>query len=286
VPAAAAVPVAEVILRLDAVSRHFGGISAVDDLSMSVSRRSIHGLIGPNGSGKTTTFNLISGEIPLSNGSIFFKGRNITGSRPHRMAQLGIARTFQATDLFPEFSVLQNFNVAAHLRSPTGFWSSVFRTPQDTCTQRKTRQRVDTILERLHLMEVRDMIVGDLPHRHQKAVALGNALATEPELLMLDEPAAGLTHHEIEEMMSVYRSLCDEGRTILIVEHNMRTVMALCNRITVLNQGKKIAEGTPSEVARNDLVVEAYLGKSGAPGRKAKSLSECGALRHASETRP
>jgi branched-chain amino acid transport system ATP-binding protein len=257
----------EVILRLDGVTRRFGGVCAVDDLSMRVSRRSIHGLIGPNGSGKTTTFNLIAGEMAPSNGAIFFKGRNITGSPPHRIARLGIARTFQATDLFPEFSVAQNLMIAAHLRAPMGFWSSVLRTPRYATARGKMWQRVDAILERLRLIEMRDMIVRDLPHRQQKAVALANALATDPELLMLDEPAAGLTHQEIEDIMALYRSLCDEGRTILIVEHNMRTVMTLCDRITVLNHGRKIAEGTPSEVAKNELVLDAYLGKGGSQVR-------------------
>jgi branched-chain amino acid transport system ATP-binding protein len=256
-----------VILRLDGITRRFGGVCAVDDLSMRVSRRSIHGLIGPNGSGKTTTFNLIAGEIAPSSGAIFFKGRDITGSPPHRIARLGIARTFQATDLFPEFSVAQNLMIAAQLRAPMGFWSSVLRTPRYATARGKMRQRVDAILERLRLIEMRDMIVRDLPHRQQKAVALANALATDPELLMLDEPAAGLTHQEIEDIMSLYRSLCGEGRTILIVEHNMRTVMALCDRITVLNHGRKIAEGMPSEVANNELVLEAYLGKGGSQVR-------------------
>jgi branched-chain amino acid transport system ATP-binding protein len=253
----------EIVLQLESVSRRFGGVIAVDDLDMSIRRGTIHGLIGPNGSGKSTTFNLISGEIPVSTGRIFFKGKEITGLHSYQMAGLGIARTFQAADLFPEFTVRENLAVASSSRSAGGFWDVLLCSASYRRSQREIERWAGAILERLGLSDVADLLVRELPHRHQKAMAFANALATDPDLVMLDEPAAGLTHQEMEEMSAFYRSLRDEGRTILLVEHNMRTVMSLCSRITVLNQGMKIAEGSPSEIAANPVVIEAYLGKQG-----------------------
>jgi branched-chain amino acid transport system ATP-binding protein len=248
------------LLELSNVTRRFGGVVAVNDLSMTINKGVIHGLIGPNGSGKSTTFNLIAGAVAVTAGSITYKGEKITSVPCYRRAALGIGRTFQATDLFDEFTTEENLSVAATLRHRVNFWSTVFRTESYRAEEQKIAAIVDNLIKTLRLSQVRGLMVRDLPHRHQKAVALGNALASQPELLLLDEPAAGLTHVEMDEMMSIYRDLQSSGLTILLVEHNMRAVMGLCDQITVLNQGKKIAEGTAAEISRNEAVVEAYLG--------------------------
>ena len=248
------------LLELRGVSRRFGGLLAVADLSMTVARGAIHGLIGPNGAGKSTVFNLITGVIPLTAGAVFFKGERTSGLRPSEICRRGIARTFQATTLFREYTVLQNVLVGAHLVAASDlasilFWSRAYRE-----RERRARERGHALLESLGLVSVAGQVAGQLPHRDQKALALAMALATGAELVILDEPMAGLSAQERAETTRVLRRLREQGVTVLLVEHDMKAVMGVCDTVTVLDHGVRIAEGTPREIQSNAAVIEAYLG--------------------------
>jgi len=248
------------LLELRGVSRRFGGLQAVADLSMTVAQGSIHGLIGPNGAGKSTVFNLITGVIALSAGEILFKRERISGLPPSEVCRRGIARTFQATALFREYTVLQNVLVGAHRLAvprlaPALAWSRAYREHE-----RRARERGRALLESLGLTAVAGQVAGQLPHRDQKALALAMALATGAELVILDEPLAGLTDQEKAETLSVLRRLRDGNVTVLLVEHDMKAVMGVCDTVTVLDHGVRIAEGTPREIQTNAAVIEAYLG--------------------------
>jgi branched-chain amino acid transport system ATP-binding protein len=218
-------------------------------------------LIGPNGSGKSTAFNVVAGIYVPTAGRVFYRNQDITGLKPHKVAGRGIARTFQATDVFPDLTVWQNLVAASELVAETGFWATVFAARRYQRKHNAVIESAESAIAMLQLGHARDLVVRGLPHRDQKAVALANALATGADLLMLDEPAAGLTAREAEELLGTFRCLRAAGKTLLIVEHNMRAVMGVCDRITVLNQGLKIAEGTPREIASDERVIEAYLGK-------------------------
>jgi branched-chain amino acid transport system ATP-binding protein len=248
------------LLELRSVSRRFGGLQAVADLTMTVAPGSIHGLIGPNGAGKSTVFNLITGVIPLTAGEVLFRGERISGLRPSEICRRGVARTFQATALFREYTVLQNVLVGAHLLAAAGLvpalsWSRTYRE-----RERRARERARVLLESLGLSAIASQVAGQLPHRDQKALALAMALATGAELVILDEPLAGLTDHEKAETTAVLRRLREQGITVLLVEHDMRAVMGVCDTVTVLDHGVRIAEGTPREIQTNAAVIEAYLG--------------------------
>jgi branched-chain amino acid transport system ATP-binding protein len=247
-------------LELHAVSRHFGGLAAVVGLSMEVSAGTVHGLIGPNGAGKSTVFNLISGVLPLSSGEIRFKGQRISGLRPADICRRGIARTFQATTVFSEYTVLENLVVAGQPRADDGTLAALVRSARYRRGEVMAHERARELLAPFRLDAVADRVAGSLPHRDQKALSVAMALATGAEIVLLDEPLAGLAMQETREVMDLLRTLRRRGLTVLLVEHDMRAVMGLCDRITVLDHGTRIAEGTPNEVQSNPAVVEAYLG--------------------------
>jgi len=248
------------LLDIQNVSMHFGGLKAIQDLDFTMEPGEIRGLIGPNGAGKTTLYNVISGVYIPTYGRFYFKGKDITKLRPHATAKLGIIRTFQSTTLFKHFTVLRNVMVGCHLNSHYSFFGSLFGTPASLRHERENEQKAMQILEFLGLGKLKDELAINLPHGHQRALGIAIAMAAEPVLLMLDEPVTGMNPEESAIMMKLIRKIRERGVTILLIEHDMKVVMGVCEKITVLNFGEKIAEGTPEEIQKNPDVHEAYLG--------------------------
>jgi branched-chain amino acid transport system ATP-binding protein len=248
------------LLDIQKVSMHFGGLKAIQELDFQMERGEIRGLIGPNGAGKTTLFNVISGVYIPTYGRFFFDGQDITKLRPHAAARLGIIRTFQSTILFKHFTVLRNVMMGCHLHSHYSFIGSLFGTPGSLRHERENEGRSMEILDFLGLAKLQDELAINLPHGHQRALGIAIAMAALPRLLMLDEPVTGMNPEESASMMKLIRRIRDRGITILLIEHDMKVVMGVCEKITVLNFGQKIAEGTPQEIQKNAAVHEAYLG--------------------------
>lgn len=248
------------LLEIRNVSKYFGGIEAVSNLDFAVEQGEIRGLIGPNGAGKTTLFNVISGVYRPTSGKILFKGKDVTRLRPHTKTKFGLVRTFQATTLFNNFSVLKNVVAGCHLCSKVNFWGALFNTPGTVKKEKDVEKKAMEILEFMGLSKYKNELALSLPHGHQRTLGICISLAAEPELLMLDEPVTGVNQEEALEMMGLIKKIRDKGITVLLIEHDMKVVMDLCERITVLNFGKKLAEGSPEEIKKNKNVIEAYLG--------------------------
>ncbi|MBI4010734.1 MAG: ABC transporter ATP-binding protein [Candidatus Rokubacteria bacterium] len=249
-------------LALDRLSVHFGGLRAVASVSLAVREGEIFSIIGPNGAGKTTIFNAISGLYVPTSGEILLGGRRVTRLAPHARARLGISRTFQNIRLFRELTVRENVRVARYCRTRAGLVASLVRTPAMRRERTATDEVVDRLLARLGLAGRAEELAKTLPYGEQKRVEIARALAAEPRLLLLDEPAAGTSVGEAAELMALIRSLRDAGLTILLVEHHIRVVMQVSDRVAVLNHGELIAEGTPEAVRRDRAVIAAYLGES------------------------
>lgn len=248
------------ILTIQRLTRFFGGLAAVMDLSFEVQRGEILSLIGPNGAGKTTVFNLITGTLLPTRGKVLFQDYEMTGSRPHETTVLGVARTFQTTSLFYDETVMDNLIVGYRCRTRTGFWDALLRTRRSREDERQCREKAEEVLKFIGLRDRASELARNIPQESQKRLAIGLALVTEPKLLLLDEPVGGLTEEENAGMMTLIQKVRTRGITILLIEHKMKVVMNISDRIVVLNYGQKIAEGPPQEVGRNSAVIEAYLG--------------------------
>jgi ABC-type branched-subunit amino acid transport system ATPase component len=247
-------------LELADVSRYYGGVRAVDGVSFAVEPGHIHGLIGPNGAGKTTLINLLSGLVPPSGGRIAFGGRRIDGLPPYRITRLGITRTYQNIRVFPAMTALENVRVGQHVVTREPFLARLVFAPAARRTEAAARAEAGALLAQVGLAQRRDVPAGALAYGEQRRLEIARALAARPRLLLLDEPAAGMNHAEIDALAEIIRSLTAAGRTILLVEHNMPLVMSICDRVTVLNFGRLLAEGPPEEIARDPEVIAAYLG--------------------------
>jgi branched-chain amino acid transport system ATP-binding protein len=248
------------VLKIENLTKSFGGLQAVSQVDMTVTKNEILGLIGPNGAGKTTFFNLISGVLQPTAGRVFFQGEDITGSSTHSIAKKGIVRTFQGDNIFPDFTVLDNVILSCHLKPGVNFFETVLRLRSSRRKDSAILDRSRTILELVGLASHSAILAKNLAHGYKRTLGVACALAADPKLLLLDEPLGGMNGEEVTETMVLINRLWKQGITVLLIEHNMRATMSLCQRIVVLSFGRKIAEGTPSEIQANPEVIRAYLG--------------------------
>ncbi len=263
----------DTFFSIQKLSISFGGLMAVDKVSFDVSPGSIFSIIGPNGAGKTTIFNCISGLYSPDSGKIIFQDTNIIGLKPHKIAKKGIARTFQNIELFSRMTTMENLMLGRHIHMQTGLWSGAtfYRRGSKAAQEEiRHRERVENIIDLLDLQAARNQFVGGLPYGTQKLIELGRALALEPRLLLLDEPSAGMNSEEKQDLIFWIKDIQDElGVTILLIEHDMKLIMDISDRILAINFGKPITEGTPEEVQKHPEVLKAYLGEDEVIGHAA-----------------
>jgi branched-chain amino acid transport system ATP-binding protein len=255
--------VTPVLLKVEALEKHFGGITALADYHMEIHTGELVGLIGPNGAGKTTVFNLLSGVLKPSGGRIYLEGRDITRLRADQNSALGISRTFQNIRLFNDLTVADNIKVSFHHRLGCGLWNTLFQTPSYRSSERKISLRCEEFLGLFDLKTQRNELARNLPYGLQRRVEIARAIATMPKLLLLDEPAAGLNINETKEIVALIRKIHrNYSLTIFLVEHDMRLIMAICERIQVIDRGHILAAGTPEAIRNDPRVIDAYLGKA------------------------
>lgn len=245
------------MLTIRNVSKHFGGLKALENVTLHLGSDKIYGLIGPNGAGKTTLFNLITGVLPVSKGSIQFQGKELDKLRPHEISRLGISRTYQNIRLFPSMTVLENVLVAQNIHTPSGV-GSIFKVRR---SDPKLLDHAEELLKQMGLWTKRKEISTSLAYGEQRRLEIARALALKPKLLLLDEPAAGMNESESENLLQRIEEIRAQGKAILLIEHDMNVIMSICSHISVLNFGELIAQGSPEEIQTNEAVIEAYLGR-------------------------
>jgi branched-chain amino acid transport system ATP-binding protein len=250
-----------ILLEAHRLSKSFGGLRAVDEVDFSLEAGSITGIIGPNGAGKTTFFNVISRALPASSGRIVFEGQEITALEAHQVARLGLARTFQATTLFGEATVLDNVLVGYRQRTKAGVLDALMRTSRLAREEQHAHTAVHEALDFVGLAGQAERLAQDLTQEQQKRLAIALAIVAKPRLLLLDEPSAGINAEQTRGLIALIEKIATAGVTVLLIEHQMQVVMQLCRRIMVLDYGKKIAEGTPDEIRNDPAVLDAYLGR-------------------------
>jgi len=248
------------LLKVEQLSVSFGGLRAINKIDITIGSGELFGLIGPNGAGKTTVFNAITNTVPIESGTVRLDGNEIQGLKPHQVAQLGVLRVFQAATIFPTTSVLVHIMNGFHCRTATTVWGSLLRTPFSKREETETTEKARTLLKFADLEGLDSQPAGGLSWAQQKRLMLATALAADPKLMLLDEPVAGMNSDEIGEMTGLIRSIRDKGITVFVIDHNMKVMMQLCDKMMVMNFGQKLTEGTPDVVASDSRVIEAYLG--------------------------